>query len=116
MKERINATYGYLAGSLAFTGASAVMFSRSARGMAFLSARPYVVSCHGVELVFGILFCFQSLGLFLVGAIGSSMVCRPLPYTPELLLPKLASFGTMCGVAGISLAPLTLLGGPLVVK
>ena len=62
------------------------------------------------------LILFQSLGLFLVGAIGSSMVCRSLPYSPELLLPKLTAFGTMCGVAGISLAPLTFLGGPIVVK
>ncbi|KAI6656414.1 Growth hormone-inducible transmembrane protein-like [Oopsacas minuta] len=99
VKERINATYGYLAGSLAFTGASAVLFSRSARGMAFLSARPYM-----------------SLGLFLIGTIGSSMVCRSLPYSPEFLLPKLGAFSTMCGVAGISLAPLTFLGGPLIVK
>lgn len=99
VRERINATYGYLAGSLAFTGASAAMFSRSARGMNFLATRPYM-----------------SIGLFLAGAIGSGMVCRSLPYAPEQLLPKIAAFGTMCGVTGISLAPLTMLGGPLIVK
>ena len=49
VRERINSTYGYLTGSLAFTAASAAMFSRSARGMAFLASRPYVVSLYYIE-------------------------------------------------------------------
>ena len=57
------------------------------------------------------LLFFQSLGLFLVGTIGSSMLCYATPYSPETMPLKVGSFALFTSVMGASMAPLIYIAG-----
>ena len=53
----------------------------------------------------------QSLALFFVGTIGSSMLCYATPYTPEALPMKIGSFALFTSIMGVTLAPLITIAG-----
>ena len=53
----------------------------------------------------------QSLALFFVGTIGSSMLCYATPYTPETMPVKIGTFALFTSVMGVTLAPLIAMAG-----
>lgn len=57
------------------------------------------------------IYIMQSLALFFVGTIGSSMLCYATPYTPETMPVKLGTFALFTSVMGITLAPLLTIAG-----
>ena len=54
---------------------------------------------------------FQSSVGCVVGAIGSSVLCMSVPYSPESLPLKLAAFAMFGSFMGASLTPLLLMAG-----
>ena len=48
---------------------------------------------------------------FLVGTIGSSLLCYSIPYEPETIPAKIGAFGLFSSIMGASLAPILLIGG-----
>lgn len=53
----------------------------------------------------------QSMLLFVVGTIGSSMLCYATPYTPETLPAKIGAFTLFTSIMGVTLAPLIAIAG-----
>ena len=53
----------------------------------------------------------QSLALFFVGTIGSSMLCYATPYTPETMPMKIGAFTLFTSVMGATMAPLVMMAG-----
>ena len=98
VKERIRATYLYFGSSLVFTAASAVAISRSPVMMNLMMRNSLLV-------MFGTM----------AAMIGSGMVCRSLPYT-EGFGAKQVAWMVHAGIVGTVIAPLTLLGGPLLIR
>ena len=98
VKDRIRATYLYFGSSLVFTAASAVAISRSPVMMNLMMR-------NSLLMVFGTM----------AAMIGSGMVCRSLPYT-EGFGAKQVAWMVHAGIVGSVIAPLTLLGGPLLIR
>lgn len=98
VKHRIRDTYAYFGGSLVITAASAVAISRNARIMNFL-ARGSWMSLIGT----------------VVAMMGTGMLCQALPYQ-EGFGAKQMAWILHSGVIGLVIAPLTLLGGPLMIR
>ena len=48
---------------------------------------------------------------FLVGTVGSSLLCMSIPYSPETLPAKVGAFTVFTSVMGASLVPLLFMGG-----
>ena len=61
-------------------------------------------------LYYHLLF-LQSGVTFLVGALGTSILCMSIPYTTEMLPAKITTFAVFSSVMGATIAPLVLLGG-----
>uniref|UniRef100_A0A1X7SQL6 Growth hormone-inducible transmembrane protein n=1 Tax=Amphimedon queenslandica TaxID=400682 RepID=A0A1X7SQL6_AMPQE len=99
IRSRINKTYTYFAGGLGVTAAAAYTASRSESFLRFMITRP---------LMSGI--------VFLVGTIGSAMMCYGIPYKPETIPVKIASYALFTGIMGATLAPIAFMGGPLVAR
>ncbi|KAI0241000.1 Growth hormone-inducible transmembrane protein [Lamellibrachia satsuma] len=98
VKDRIRATYMYFGSSLVFTAASAVAISRSPLMMNLMMRNSLLA-------VFGTM----------AAMIGSGMVCRSLPYK-EGFGAKQVAWMVHAGIVGAVIAPLTLLGGPLLIR
>ena len=49
--------------------------------------------------------------LFIVGTIGSSMLCYATPYTPETLPAKIGAFTLFTSIMGVTMAPLISIAG-----
>ncbi|ESN91163.1 hypothetical protein HELRODRAFT_186189 [Helobdella robusta] len=98
VKERIRNTYAYFGGSLIFTAASAVLLSRSPTFMNVM---------------------FRSSWMTLIGSMvammGTGILCQSLPYTESIGVKHLAWMLHSC-VVGAVVAPIALMGGPLLVR
>jgi len=98
VRDRVRDTYMYFGGSLAATAGTAAAIFRSPAAMA-------VVSRGGL----------MALGVSIAAMIGSSMVARSIPYTPGVGA-KQAAWLAHCAVVGAVVAPICLLGGPVLVR
>lgn len=98
VKQRVKSTYGYFGASLGFTAATAVGISRNAAMM-------QVVSRGG----------FIPLIVSLVAMVGTGMYMRSIPYTSGLGQKQLA-WMLHSAVIGAVIAPLMVLGGPLLTR
>lgn len=98
VRHRIRDTYMYFGGSLAFTAGSAVWVSRSPRLMNMMMKNSWL-----------------ALAGTLAAVIGSGMVVQSLPYSPGFGTKQVA-WMVHSAVVGAVIAPLTLLGGPLLIR
>lgn len=98
VRTRIRDTYSYFGGSLIFTAASAVAISRSPRMMSFMMRSSWIS-------LFG---CIAAM-------MGTGILCQSIPYTEGFGTKQLAWMLHSCTVGAV-IAPLTLLGGPLLIR
>merc|ERR1712025_1109272 len=98
VKERIKDTYMYFGGSLAATAGTAAAVFRSPTAF-------NLVSRGGL----------MALGVSIAAMIGSSMVARSIPYTPGVGAKQLAWLAH-CAVVGAVIAPICMLGGPILTR
>lgn len=98
-RQRVKDTYKYFAGSLCITAASAVAASRNATIMRFMVNSPGM-----------------ALAGSLVMTIGSMIVVRSIPYSSEGNLSKNLAWVVHTSCIGLTLAPLALMGGALIVR
>lgn len=98
VKDRIKSTYAYFGGSVILTAASAVACLRS-------PAMLNMVTRQGWMAIVGTL----------VAMIGSGMVAQSIPYKEGFGVKQLA-WMVHTGIVGAVIAPLCLLGGPLVMR
>jgi len=98
VRDRIHSTYSYLAGSIAITAASAVAVSRNPRLMNLMMRQSWLAL----------------IGTF-AAMIGTGMVCRSIEYKPGVGAKQLA-WVLHAAVMGAVIAPLTLLGGPIMLR
>ncbi|XP_074647646.1 growth hormone-inducible transmembrane protein-like [Tubulanus polymorphus] len=99
VKERIRDTYMYFAGSIGITAASALaVVKRSPKILEFMMKNSLI----GIGATFALM-------------IGSGMVCRSLPYE-EGFGAKQIAWLVHSGIMGAVVAPVCLLGGPLLVR
>ncbi|XP_062989211.1 growth hormone-inducible transmembrane protein [Elgaria multicarinata webbii] len=98
VKDRIRSTYMYFAGSVGLTALSAVLVSRSPALMG--------VMMRGSWLAIGATFAAM---------IGAGMLVRSIDYEYSPV-PKHLAWMLHAGVMGAVVAPLTLLGGPLLIR
>jgi len=98
VKDRVADTYLYFGGSLAATAGSAVAIYRSPKAFALVSRG-------------GLL----AMGVSIAAMIGSSMVARSIPYSPGLGA-KQAAWLLHAAVVGAVVAPICLLGGPILAR
>lgn len=98
VRHRIRDTYAYFGGSLFATVAAAVGVSRSPRMMNLMMRNSWLslIACMGAM-------------------IGSGMVCQAIPYR-EGFGAKQIAWLVHSAVVGAVVAPLTLLGGPLLIR
>lgn len=97
VRTRIQQTYGYLGGSLALTAASAYLISKSPQMMSLMTRGGWLP----------MIATFAAM-------IGTGMIARGIPYENAGLkhLAWIAHVATI----GAVIAPLTLLGGPLMMR
>lgn len=98
VKDRIRDTYAYFGASIGLTAASAIGVFRT-------PALLNIVARGG----------FISLGVSLAAMIGTGMVARSIPYEEGLGKKQLA-WALHCAVLGAVVAPICLLGGPLLTR
>jgi len=98
VKQRIRDTYLYFGGGLVVTAAAATAAARSPMVMNFMMKNSML-----------------SIGATIAAMIGTGMVCRSIPYTPGVGA-KQATWLLHASVVGAVVAPLTMLGGPLLVR
>ncbi|BFZ17367.1 hypothetical protein BsWGS_20406 [Bradybaena similaris] len=98
VRHRIRDTYMYFGGGLAVTALTAVAASRSPALMNFMMQNSLV-----------------SIGGTIAAMIGTGMVARSIPYQKGFGAKQMAWL-VHVAVVGAVVAPLTLLGGPLLVK
>jgi len=98
VRKRIKSTYLYFTGSLGFTAGAAYYLSRSQFIYRMMGANQWLV-----------------LGGSMVAMIGSSMACQAIEYEPGLNAKHLA-WAAHSGIVGCVIAPLMLLGGPMVLR
>jgi len=99
VKERIHATYAYLAGSVAITAVSAVAVSRNPMMMNLMMRQGWMAL----------------IGTF-AAMIGTGMVARSIEYRPGGVGAKQLAWIVHTAVMGAVIAPLTLLGGPIMAR
>ena len=99
VRDRVKDTYFYFGGSLAATAGTAAAIFRSPAAM-------NIVSRGGM----------MALGVSIAAMIGSSMLARSIPYQPGTVGPKQAAWLLHCAVVGAVVAPICLLGGPVLVR
>ena len=58
----------------------------------------------------------MAMGVSIAAMIGSSMVARSIPYTPGQLGTKQLAWLAHCAVIGCVIAPICLLGGPILTR
>jgi len=98
VKQRIKSTYLYFGGSLVFTAASAAMVLRSPTMMNMMIKNSWLA-------------LIGTMGAM----IGSGMVVRSLPYQ-EGFGAKQIAWMVHSGIVGAVIAPIALLGGPLIIR
>ncbi|XP_001365591.1 growth hormone-inducible transmembrane protein [Monodelphis domestica] len=98
VKDRIHATYMYFAGSVGLTALSALAISRSPGLMAFMMKGSWL-----------------AIGATFAAMVGAGMMVRSISYEHNSGLKHLA-WMAHSGVMGAVVAPLTLLGGPLILR
>lgn len=98
VKERIRDTYMYFGASLGLTaGTAAAVFSSPAL-MNIVARQGWI-----------------ALGVSIAAMIGSGMLVRSIPYEPGVG-PKQMAWMLHCGVLGAVLAPICMLGGPILTR
>lgn len=98
VRQRIKSTYMYFVSTLGLTAGAAYYVSRSQFIYRMMGASPWLVFGGGM-----------------IAMIGSSMACRAIEYSPGLNAKHVA-WAVHSGVVGCVIAPLLLLGGPLVAR
>lgn len=98
IRQRVKDTYMYFGGSLAVTAGSAYLISQSPTLMSLVSRTG-----------------LMSIVLTVGAMIGTSMLCRSIEYKPGFG-PKQLSWMLHAAVVGAVIAPLTVLGGPLLIR
>ncbi|XP_051968832.1 growth hormone-inducible transmembrane protein-like [Xyrauchen texanus] len=98
VKERIHSTYMYFAGSVGLTALSAVAVSRTPALMGLMMGGSWL-----------------AIGATFAAMIGAGMLVRSISYEHSPL-PKHLAWALHAGVMGAVIAPLTLLGGPLMIR
>jgi len=98
MRDMVKSTYLYFVGSLGITASSAYYLSKTSAVHRMMKGNPWLV-----------------FGGSMVAMIGSSMLCQSLEYQPGLNAKHMA-WGVHSGVVGLVIAPLMLLGGPLIMR
>lgn len=98
VKDRIHSTYMYLAGSIGLTAMSALAVSRTPALMNFMMKGSWV-----------------TIGATFAAMIGAGMLVQSISYdrSPG---PKHLAWLLHSGVMGAVVAPLTILGGPLLIR
>merc|ERR550534_1509737 len=91
VRDRVRDTYFYFGSSLAATAGTAAAMNLVNRGG------------------------FIAMGVSIAAMIGSSMVARSIPYTPGVGA-KQAAWLAHCAVVGAVIAPICLLGGPILTR
>ncbi|XP_012891058.1 PREDICTED: LOW QUALITY PROTEIN: growth hormone-inducible transmembrane protein-like [Dipodomys ordii] len=98
VKDRIHSTYMYLAGSIGVTALSALAIAKSPVLMNFMLRGSWV-----------------TVGATLVAMIGAGMLVQSISYHQNKG-PKHLAWLLHSGVMGAVVAPLTILGGPLLIR
>uniref|UniRef100_A0A3Q0TA23 Growth hormone inducible transmembrane protein n=1 Tax=Amphilophus citrinellus TaxID=61819 RepID=A0A3Q0TA23_AMPCI len=98
VKDRIHSTYMYFAGSVGLTALSAVAVSRTPALMGLMMRGSWL-----------------AIGATFAAVIGAGMLVRSISYEHSPV-PKHLAWMLHAGVMGAVIAPLTLLGGPLMVR
>lgn len=98
MRQKIKSTYLYFTGSLGVTALSAYYLSTSRAVQRMMTASPMLV-----------------FGGSMVAMIGTSIACQAIEYQPGVNAKHLA-WMAHSGVVGLVIAPMMLLGGPLVLR
>ncbi|KAJ8284865.1 hypothetical protein COCON_G00037150 [Conger conger] len=98
VKDRIHSTYMYFAGSVGFTALSALAVSRTPALMGLMMRGSWL-----------------AIGATFAAMIGAGMLVRSISYEHSPI-PKHLAWMFHAGVMGAVVAPLTLLGGPLIVR
>ncbi|PWA21491.1 hypothetical protein CCH79_00003088, partial [Gambusia affinis] len=98
VKDRIHSTYMYFAGSIGLTALSAVAVSRNPALMGLMMRGSWM-----------------AIGATFAAMIGAGMLVRSISYEHSPI-PKHLAWMLHAGVMGAVIAPLTLLGGPLMMR
>ncbi|CAL9699276.1 unnamed protein product [Knipowitschia caucasica] len=98
VKDRIHSTYMYFAGSVGFTALSAVAVSRTPALLGLMMRGSWL-----------------AIGATFAAMIGAGMLVRSISYEHSPM-PKHLAWMLHAGVMGAVIAPLTLLGGPLMMR
>lgn len=98
VRQRVRDTYTYFGGSIVITAASALAVSR-----------------HPAMLNLVMRNSWLAIGASFAAMIGTGIVARSLPYR-EGLGAKQVAWALHCGVMGALVAPLCLLGGPIMMR
>lgn len=101
VKDRVRDTYSYFGASCAATAASAVAVFRSPLGHRFIA----LCSRHPIMSTVGIL----------VGLIGTGQAMMSIPYSPGLGAKQMMWL-LNCGVLGLAVAPIGVLGGAIAIR
>ncbi|VDP21271.1 unnamed protein product [Soboliphyme baturini] len=99
VRERIHSTYEFLGGSLVLTAASAVAIAKNKTMMAFLTRNSFLTMAGTIAAM-----------------IGTTVACQSIAYEPGKIGAKQLFWALNCGVIGAVIAPLTFLGGPLMLR
>lgn len=97
VKQRIRATYGYVAGGLVTTAGAATLMFRSGIAYRALAVNPILFALGGAAATIGSMVAIHSID-------------------PANSLARHAAFGLFNASIALSLAPLGFLGGPLVMR
>ncbi|XP_006630346.1 growth hormone-inducible transmembrane protein [Lepisosteus oculatus] len=98
VKDRIQSTYMYLAGSVGITALSAVAVSRTPALLGLMMKGSWL-----------------AMGATFAAMIGAGILVRSISYE-QSPVPKHLAWTLYAGVMGAVVAPLTLLGGPLIMR
>ncbi|KAJ0015667.1 hypothetical protein NQD34_013957 [Periophthalmus magnuspinnatus] len=98
VKDRIHSTYMYFAGSVGLTALSAVAVSRTPALLGLMMRGSWL-----------------AIGATFAAMIGAGMLVRSISYEHSPM-PKHLAWMLHAGVMGAVIAPLTLLGGPLMIR
>lgn len=98
VRQRIRDTYMYFGGSIGITALSALAVSRNPRLMSIMMKNSWM-----------------AIGLTFAAMIGSGIVCRSIPYEKGFGSKQLA-WMAHSGIIGAVVAPMAMLGGPLLIR
>merc|ERR1719179_84712 len=98
VRQRIKDTYFYFGSSLAATAGTAAAIYRSPAAMNLVNRGGFI-----------------AMGVSIAAMIGSSMVARSIPYTPGVGAKQMAWLAH-CAVVGDVIAPICMLGGPILTR